>query len=179
MKLKREGVAVVGIDPGQSGAIFIGNLRKNGNLVYIGSCLMPVSSLGKKRNIDVHRIADIMRDLNSWSNVYTFIEQVHAMPGQGVTSMFNFGRGFGSIEGVLAGLSLPLYYVTPQAWYKQLSKITIPNKGSGSKKDLVAAFVRAHGPKELDLEKKKNYGLADAYMIARYGARLIHDGKIN
>ena len=90
------------------------------------------------------------------------VEQVSAMPGQGVTSMFNFGQTFGSIKGICAALNLPIYYVRPAKWKKHFELIN-------SSKDASRTKVIEMYPSISDrLSKKKDVNKADAILIARY-----------
>jgi crossover junction endodeoxyribonuclease RuvC len=85
------------------------------------------------------------------------------MPGQGVTSMFNFGHSCGTVMGVLGAMGLPHTLVTPQAWKKQAGLI-------GTDKDAARSRAIQLWPKWRELDKKgKGQALADAALIAAYG----------
>ena len=89
------------------------------------------------------------------------IEQVGAMPGQGVTSMFRFGEAYGIIKGVLGGLRLPVELVTPSVWKRELKV----QKGKESSRLRALELF----PEQTDLFKlKKHHGRADAALIALY-----------
>ena len=102
---------IIGIDPGVSGAISILEDKK-----VIKVFDMPTMIDGKKnkRQVNGSQVTNIIKE-NLYNNKETIVvvEQVNAMPGQGVTSMFNFGQSFGVIKGVCAALSLPIYFVRP------------------------------------------------------------------
>ena len=101
---------IIGIDPGLSGAIAI---LENKKVLKIFD--MPVMSEGKKnkRQLNSAQLVNIVREnINNNEEIAVVVEQVNAMPGQGVTSMFNFGQTFGAIKGVCAALSLPIYFVS-------------------------------------------------------------------
>jgi len=102
-----------GIDPGLSGAIAF--LEEAGTIIDVVK--MPVIRNGTKRQICVGSLLQLLEKFNP---SHTAIEKVHAMPGQGVASMFTFGYCCGLLEGVLAARSLPYGHVTPQAWQKRL-----------------------------------------------------------
>lgn len=144
----------IGIDPGLFGAVAI----IDGATVSIHDT--PVAKTGKKSDYIPAAMAAILSDLR---NAYCVIEAVHALPGQGVTSMFNFGKGFGLWLGILAGLRIPHTKVTPQAWKKQLMA------GMGDK---AASRIRAC---ELypgcagQLSRVKDHGRAEALLLAHYG----------
>ena len=102
---------IIGIDPGLSGAIAI--LEDNKVLSIFD---MPVMAEGKKnkRQLNSAQLVNIIRENTaSRDEVAVIVEQVNAMPGQGVTSMFNFGQTFGAIKGVCAALNLPILFVRP------------------------------------------------------------------
>ena len=102
---------VVGIDPGLSGAIAI---LENNKVLNIFD--MPVMAEGKKnkRQLNSAQLVSIIKDgTKPESEIAVVVEQVNAMPGQGVTSMFNFGQTFGAIKGVCAALELPIFFVRP------------------------------------------------------------------
>ena len=103
---------VVGIDPGLSGAIAIIENKK-----VLGLFEMPVMAEGKKnkRQLNSAQLVNIIKENIQINNedIAVVVEQVNAMPGQGVTSMFNFGQTFGAIKGVCAALHLPIYFVSP------------------------------------------------------------------
>lgn len=151
---------VIGIDPGISGAIAI----------YDGGHLsvhdMPVVSVVKNRStrnrVEASLVANVLRKWSSVPNISAFIELVNAMPKQGVSSVFSFGRGAGILEGVLAGLEIPFTLVTPQRWQK--------HQGVAKGKDAARARAAALFPKDAALfNRKKDDGRADASLIARYG----------
>ena len=98
---------VVGIDPGLSGAIAI---LENNKVLNIFD--MPVMAEGKKnkRQLNSAQLVSIIKDSTKPDvEIAVVVEQVNAMPGQGVTSMFNFGQTFGAIKGVCAALELPIF----------------------------------------------------------------------
>lgn len=154
----------IGIDPGLSGAV--AEIDSNGGVVIHDTPTMQVKKSGKAKTEYLPlQMADILIDYVPL-NCHVFIEKVNAMPGQGVTSMFNFGRGFGIWIGILAALKLPYSLIMPQAWKKELMK-------GMSDKD--AARVRAQQlfPQTIhELSRKKDIGRADALLIAEYGRRV-------
>ena len=104
---------IIGIDPGVSGAIVIVDPVTS---ISTAAITMPVLTHGGKKTIDSYAIAQwLNKCLKDISQTTAIVENVHAMPGQGVTSMFNFGRSFGTIEGILGALAIPCIYV-PSKW---------------------------------------------------------------
>ena len=98
---------IIGIDPGLSGGIAVlkDNIIKN---LYD----MPVMSEGKKnkRQLNSAQLVKIIKEnIQEKEETAIVVEQVNAMPGQGVTSMFNFGQTFGAIKGISAALGLPIF----------------------------------------------------------------------
>lgn len=152
---------IVGIDPGASGAIAFFD-PKAGTLEVHDMPVMEIERGGKtKREISPKLLANILHDDHAHNIVW--IEKVGAMPGQGVSSMFQFGRGVGMIEGVIAAEGLPLNYVTPQAWQKAVG---VRGGKDGSRLRAVELF-----PKYANLfARKKDDGRAEAALIAWYGA---------
>ena len=98
---------IIGIDPGISGAIAVMHGKKVVNMYD-----MPVMAEGKKnkRQLNSSQLVNIIKEnINENEETIVVVEQVNAMPGQGVTSMFNFGQTFGAIKGVCAALKLPIF----------------------------------------------------------------------
>ncbi|HCC6167785.1 TPA: crossover junction endodeoxyribonuclease RuvC [Citrobacter amalonaticus] len=148
--------AVLGIDPGCSGALVL--ITKQGG--YIDHLAMPTIKVGTKSRVNGAAVAAWVRQ---YGITHAYLEQVGAMPGQGTASMFTFGHAAGVAEGILQGLNIPYTLVTPQAWKKSAGLI-------GSDKD--AARSRAiqlyPGIRALDV-KAKGQAIADALLIARHG----------
>jgi crossover junction endodeoxyribonuclease RuvC len=151
---------VIGIDPGINGAIAI---FENGQLdaVIDMPTLEMDSGKTKKRHISA---IGLVRILETWTLVsdgqaHVVIEKVGAMPGQGVSSMFNFGRSAGIIEGVVAALRMPHTYVTPATWTKAV--------GRSVGKDASRMRAMELFPNKAELFKRaKDDGRADAALIA-------------
>ena len=84
------------------------------------------------------------------------------MPGQGVTSMFNFGQSFGVIKGICAALSIPIYFVRPSKWKKYFNLIKTNKDASRTK------VIEAYPGISSKLHRKKDSNRADAILIALY-----------
>jgi crossover junction endodeoxyribonuclease RuvC len=146
---------VIGIDPGISGAIAVFEDGKLVNVIDMPT-LEVDSGKTKKRHISAVSLCNY---LTVFSNAHVVIEKVGAMPGQGVTSMFNFGRSAGIIEGVVVGLKIPHTYVTPATWTKAV--------GRAAGKDASRMRAMELFPAKADLFKRaKDDGRADACLIA-------------
>ena len=148
---------VIGIDPGISGAIAV---FRDGKLESVVD--MPTVEIASGKTIKRHISAATLRnilELDMYQFSHVVIEKVGAMPGQGVTSMFNFGRSAGIIEGVVVGLKMPHTYVTPQTWTKAV--------GRAAGKDASRMRAMELFPAKADLFKRaKDDGRADACLIA-------------
>ena len=146
---------VIGIDPGINGAIAM--FRDNVLFTVVDMPTLEVDSgKTKKRHISAVGLRDI---LVYYPTAHVVIEKVGAMPGQGVTSMFNFGRSAGIIEGVVAAMHLPSTYVTPAAWTKAV--------GRAAGKDASRMRAMELFPSKAELFKRaKDDGRADAALIA-------------
>lgn len=147
----------IGIDPGISGAISVFDWYTRSLLEVIDMPTLEVDSgKTKKRHISAAGLRDI---LVCYPEAHVIIEKVGAMPGQGVSSMFNFGRSAGIIEGVVAALRMPSTYVTPATWTKGV--------GRAAGKDASRMRAMELFPTRADLFKRaKDDGRADAALIA-------------
>ena len=158
---------LVGIDPGLNGGIV--SIDMDGQIIF--KWTMPIIDSGKsKREIDLVALRGIFDEVKEAKMV--FIEKVGAMPGQGVSSMFKFGKVFGYLEAMIAAFQMPYIMVTPQQWSKEmhfgLSRDLKP-------KDRSLLVLNRLYPK-IDLRatersKKPHDGLLDALLIAEYGRR--------
>jgi len=150
---------VIGIDPGISGAI---SVFRDGKLESVVD--MPTVEIASGKTIKRHISAATLRnilELDMYQFSHVVIEKVGAMPGQGVTSMFNFGRSAGIIEGVVAALRMPHTYVTPATWTKAV--------GRAAGKDASRMRAMELFPAKADLFKRaKDDGRADAALIAHW-----------
>ena len=146
---------VLGIDVGATGAIV---LLEDGQPIEWTA--MPTTKIGTATRVNAAALSDFFR--KSFVE-HVYVESVHAMPGQGVTSMFNFGHSCGTVMGVLGALGIPYTMVTPQAWKKAAGLI-------GTDKDAARSRAIQLWPKWRELDKKgKGQALADAALIALYG----------
>ena len=147
----------IGIDPGLSGAIAL--LDEANNLIELRD--MPTMKASKTKNqVNAAELSGIISAMGPGARA--IVEKVSAMPGQGVSSMFNFGKSAGVIEGVLAAKRIPVEFVTPQKWKKAAGLI-------GKDKDMSRTKAIQLYP-NAPLARKKDIGRADAILIARFGA---------
>jgi crossover junction endodeoxyribonuclease RuvC len=151
---------IIGIDPGLSGGIAILEDNKVKEMFD-----MPVMSDGKKnkRQLNSALLAQLVKDnIKDIDDSIMVVEQVNAMPGQGVTSMFNFGQTFGAIKGICAALNLPIFFVRPAKWKKHFELINSSKDASRTK------VIEMYPSIAEKLSKKKDVNKSDAILIARY-----------
>lgn len=145
----------IGIDPGISGSICV--LDNDAN--YIDHLLMPTMKIGKSNKVNTAALVAWLEEYKDAKHCY--LEKVHAMPKQGVTSMFNFGHSAGIVEGAIVSFGIPLTLVTPQSWKKKTGLI-------GKDKDIARSRAIQLYPSIRDLDfKGKGQALADSILIAR------------
>lgn len=162
---------IVGIDPGASGAIVV--LQSDGG--YVSHLNMPTLKVGDKNRVNGAAVAAFLVDAlgdTPRHTVMVMLEQVGAMPGQGVNSMFSFGHAAGIVEGVVAGMGLPVTLVKPQAWKKVVGLLGTDKDAARSRAIQLYPSLRV-----LDL-KEKGQAVADALLIARYGLSLVGSGSV-
>ena len=151
---------VIGIDPGLSGAIAVLEDKK-----VLGIFDMPVMAEGKKnkRQLNSAQLVNVIKsNINQDEEISVVVEQVNAMPGQGVTSMFNFGQTFGAIKGICAALKLPIFFVRPSKWKKHFELINSSKDSSRTK------AIEMYPILSNQLAKKKDVNKSDAILIARF-----------
>ena len=153
---------IIGIDPGISGSICF---FEDGKIVEVVD--MPTMTEGKKNKKQVNgsqiyneiskRISEIDK-----KDIKVIIEHVSAMPGQGVTSMFNFGQSFGILKGICSAMQLPMYFVRPAKWKKYFNLINSEKDASRTRAIEIFPYF------SMNLSKKKDANKADAMLIASY-----------
>ena len=147
----------MGIDPGTIGGISIIENNPNKLPKIIFAKKMPTVSLYGKKIVDTKKLFDF---INNFKIDVSIIEKVHAMPRQGVTSSFQFGRSFGAIETLAYLLSQRVDYVAPVVWKKYLGV-------GSSKKDSLDMARLKFGENEI-WNKKTNDGIAEASLLVLY-----------
>ena len=153
---------IIGIDPGISGSICF---FENGKIQE--AIEMPTMTDGKKNKKQVNG-SQIYNEISSRiinydkKDVKVIIEQVSAMPGQGVTSMFNFGQSFGILKGICSAMQLSMYFVRPAKWKKYFNLINSEKDASRTKAIEIFPYYSSN------LSKKKDSNKADAILIASY-----------
>ncbi len=153
---------IIGIDPGITGSICFFEDGKINDLIE-----MPNMADGKKNKKQVNG-AQIYNEISkriknvSKNEIKVVIEQVSAMPGQGVTSMFNFGQSFGILKGICSAMQLPMYFVRPAKWKKYYNLINSEKDASRTK--VIQIFPYISG----ELSKKKDANKADAILLSSF-----------
>ena len=153
---------IIGIDPGISGSICF---LQDGKILDVIE--MPTMTEGKKnkRQVNGSQIYnEICKRINKIEKqeIRIVIEQVSAMPGQGVTSMFNFGQSFGILKGISSAMQLPMYFVRPAKWKKYFNLINSEKDASRTRAIEIFPYFSSQ------LSKKKDSNKADAILIASF-----------
>jgi len=153
---------IIGIDPGISGAICF---FENGQVKEIIN--MPVMADGKKNKRQINgpqTYNEILRRIKNYpkKDITVVIEQVSAMPGQGVTSMFNFGQSFGVIKGICSAMQLSMFFIRPAKWKKYFGLIKTEKDASRTKVIEIFPYISS------DFSRKKDSNKADAVLIASF-----------
>ena len=153
---------IIGIDPGVSGSICF---LKDGKVLDVIE--MPVMNEGKKNKKQVNGAQiynEISKKINSnpETNTRVVIEHVTAMPGQGVTSMFNFGQSFGVLKGICSAMRLPMFFVRPAKWKRYYNLINSEKDASRTRAIEIFPYFSSQ------LSKKKDSNKADAILIASF-----------
>ena len=153
---------IIGIDPGISGSI---SFFEDGKILDVVE--MPTMTEGKKNKKQVNgsqiynEISKRIKEIDK-RNIRVVIEQVSAMPGQGVTSMFNFGQSFGILKGICSAMQLSMYFIRPANWKRYFNLINSEKDASRTKVIEIFPYF------SINLAKKKDSNKADAILIASY-----------
>ena len=153
---------VIGIDPGISGSICF---FQDGKIIDVVE--MPTMTEGKKNKKQVNG-SQIFNEISKRilnkdkKDIKVIIEQVSAMPGQGVTSMFNFGQSFGILKGICSAMQLPMYFVRPAKWKKYFNLIKSEKDASRTRAIEIFPYFSS------ELSRKKDSNKADAILISSF-----------
>ena len=151
---------IIGVDPGINGAI---SIVENKKILDVYDTPTMIDGKKNKRQINSAQVSNIFKErLKLNKEVIVVVEQVNAMPGQGVTSMFNFGQSFGVIKGICAALKLPIHFVRPAKWKKHFNLIKTNKDASRTK------VIESYPEISSKLHRKKDSNRADAILIALY-----------
>ena len=153
---------IIAIDPGINGAICF---FENGEVKEVLE--MPTMAEGKKNKRQVNG-RQIYNEISSrienykLQDINVVVEQVSAMPGQGVTSMFNFGQSFGVLKGIFSAMQMPMDFVSPVKWKKYYNLINSQKDSSRTKAIEFFPYISSK------LSRKKDANKADAILIASF-----------
>ena len=151
---------IIGIDPGITGGI---SILENKKVIEVYDTPTMIDGKKNKRQVNGAQVTNIIKErLSSNKDVVVVVEHVNAMPGQGVTSMFNFGQSFGVIKGICSALSLPIYFVRPAKWKKHFNLIKTNKEASRTK------VIEIYPEISSKLSRKKDSNKADAILIASF-----------
>ena len=153
---------IIGIDPGISGSICF---LDNGKILEVIE--MPIMTDGKKNKKQVNGSQvynEITKRIKQFekNQIRVVIEHVSAMPGQGVTSMFNFGQSFGILKGICTAMQLPMYFVRPAKWKKYFNLLNSEKDASRTRAIEIFPYFSSQ------LSRKKDSNKADAILIASF-----------
>ena len=162
----------LGIDPGVTGAVALIERGPGRETVQVWD--MPVltirSGRSTKTKVDAHGLVRVLSQagdvLFGSVPVHAFIENVHAMPGQGVTSMFSFGTSLGVILGIIAAQDVPYTMVEPNVWTRAMM---VKRVDDASRVRALQLFPQASHL----LTRKSDHGRADAILLAAYGLNFL------
>ena len=124
---------IIGIDPGISGAVCFLIMEK---LLMLLRCHLCQKERRTKKQVNGNQLFnEIKSHINqiNQQEISVVVEHVTAMPGQGVTSMFNFGQSFGVIKGICSAMQLPIHFVRPAKWKKYFNLINTAKDASRSR----------------------------------------------
>jgi crossover junction endodeoxyribonuclease RuvC len=149
----------LGVDPGLSGGLALIESGERCRVIF--ACAVPVTGEGAKRRVDVGAVLKI---LQKHKIDHAFIERAQAMPDQGASSGFNYGRAVGALEACVQGMMIPLTFVEASAWKRDHGLIKTQKEDSRQRAIMlfpgVALFVR-----------KMDHNVAEAALIAAHGLR--------
>jgi len=156
-------VMYLGIDPGFSGALAV--LDENLEVIHYQD--MPIIEVAKKRELDEPELRDILRRFSPYYiNLTVGIEKSQTMPNQGIVSSGRYMASYGFLRGLCVGMGLPYILIRPPTWKKAMLADMPKEKGSSIQK------VGQIYP-NIKLTRKKDHGICDAILIARYMSTIL------
>lgn len=160
----------MGIDPGAFGAVAILD-KDSRELVIIDMPTLKVKRGPRVVNqVDAHMLANALRP-HVTGNEKALLEKTWAMPGQGVSSTYAFGRAGGIVEGVLAGLSVPFELIPPATWTKSMRTFGGKDGSRQRAQELFPDYAHLFA-------RKKDDGRAEAALLACYAAERENEPSI-
>lgn len=154
--------AIVGIDPGKTGAMAI--THADGSVQFFD--VPRIKLRGKDKPAWTEWVNEWSEALRWAAPDMVVIEDIAARPGQGVTSMFNFGRTLGFAHGIVASTcDCPIHFITPSVWK---AKLGLLKSDKGASRELCRTLYPWTAP---DIARVKDDGRAEAVLLAYYGRR--------
>ena len=152
---------IIAIDPGISGSICF---FEDGKILEVLEMPTMIEGKKSKRQVNGAQIYnEILKRIDgSKKQTRVVIEQVSAMPGQGVTSMFNFGQSYGILKGICSAMQLPMFFVRPAKWKRYFNLINSQKDASRTRAIEIFPYFSSQ------LSKKKDSNKADAILIASF-----------
>lgn len=155
---------ILGIDPGLNGGMVA--------LKLDGSEILPPMVMPRiEKELDTTQIVRWLGEISPIVR-HTWLESVHARPGQGVSSMFKFGKVLGTLEGILVALEMPFTKVTPQTWMRPLHAGISREMQPKNRSRIAAGNLFPNIDLRLSARARNPHdGLVDALLLAEYGRR--------
>ena len=151
---------IIGVDPGISGAI---SVIENKKILEVYDTPTMIEGKKNKKQINGAQVTNIIKErIKNEKEVIVVVEHVNAMPGQGVTSMFNFGQSVGVLKGICSAMRLPMYFVRAAKWKKYFNLINSEKDASRTKTIEIFPYFSSQ------LTRKKDGNKADAILIASF-----------
>ena len=153
---------IIGIDPGISGSICF---LDNGKILDVIEMPIMTDGIKNKKQVNGSQVYnEISKRIKQFekNQIRVVIEHVSAMPGQGVTSMFNFGQSFGILKGICTAMQLPMYFVRPTKWKKYFNLLNSEKDASRTRAIEIFPYFSSQ------LSRKKDSNKADAILIASF-----------
>jgi crossover junction endodeoxyribonuclease RuvC len=166
---------ILGSDPGLSGALAVYDPVRNNIVAAHNIPTLTIKRNGKQKNsVDIHRLIVIVKELAAtYPGLRACLELVGAMPKQGVSSVFSFGRTDGAIETAVAAAGIPYQKVPPQTWKRVLACPADKDGALLRANQLMPESVPHWTPERHVRDKEDCKGIAEAALIAYYGATKI------
>jgi len=159
---------IIGIDPGKSGAVVSMNLETH---AVSSKQITPMVKVGKSRQeYDIQGMSEMLKSLSK-DGGKVFIERQQARPGQGVSSMFTTGMGYGLWLGICGGLEIPIEVVSPTSWTREMLR-GVPGEGKGRNILGAKRLFPSEDLRKSDRARVAHDGICDALLICEYGWRL-------
>ena len=153
---------IIGIDPGISGSICF---LDNGKILDVIEMPIMTDGIKNKKQVNGSQVYnEVTKRIKQFekNQIRVVIEHVSAMPGQGVTSMFNFGQSFGILKGICTAMQLPMYFVRPTKWKKYFNLLNSEKDASRTRAIEIFPYFSSQ------LSRKKDSNKADAILIASF-----------